>query len=278
MSSQLNDTHIWDALRNKVVSKKGGWRIGEAVYNHGYDMMNELVGHRSYFQVLVLNVTGKLPSESVAKWLEAGFICLSWPDPRIWCNQIGALAGTIKASCPSAVAGGILAADSRMYGSGTMKACIDFIKKARVQQLEGMSIDAIVECELAARSKLLKSKPVIVGYSRPIASGDERVSAMQRVGQQLGFVPGSHEQIAIDIHNYLNTHHNEGFNVAGYMAAVLSDLGYDGKNVERLFSSWVQSGVHACYAEAADNTELSFLPLRCSDIKYTGPAKRKITQ
>lgn len=278
MKSQKPLNNFWLNNVGKITSYKGGWRIGEAVYNHGYKMMQELVGKKTYFQVLVLNTIGKMPSESFSKWLEASFICLSWPDPRIWCNQIGALAGTIGASCPSAIAGGILAADSRMYGAGTMKACMDFIYKAGEQQRSGYSVSQIVEAELDERSKVLSSKPVIVGYSRPIASGDERVSAMIRVGESLGLVNGEHEKLCIEIHNYLDTHHQEGLNVAGYCAAVLADNGYSPIEVERLFSSWVQSGVHACFAEAADNRRLSFLPLRCSDIDYRGPEIRELPE
>lgn len=274
--SSKNKTQYWDQRHNKIISRKGGWRIGEAVYNHGLNMMDELVGHKSYFQVLVLNTTGKLPDEVFSKWIEASFICLSWPDPRIWCNQIGALAGTLKASCPSAVAAGILAADSRMYGAGTMKACMDFIYRAGIQRHEGKSVAQIVEDELLRRSKELKSKPVIVGYSRPIASGDERVSAMSRVGSDLGIEPGHHEQLAIEIHNYLDQNHSEGFNVAGYCAAVLADNDYTSIEVERLYSSWVQSGVHACFSESADNKPLGFLPLKCNDIDYRGPAPRPL--
>lgn len=267
---------FWDERNKKIVSKKGGWRIGEAVYNHGYKMMQDLVGESSYFQVLVLNVTGRLPNKAFSDWIEASFICLSWPDPRIWCNQIGALAGTMRASCPSAVAGGILAADSRMYGAGTMKACMDFIYKAGELKSNGMSVSEIVENELSERAKVLKSKPVIVGYSRPIASGDERVVAMIEVGKKLGVNKGHHEDLSLNIHNYLDEYHNEGLNVAGYCAAVLADHHYSAIEVERLYTTWVHSGVHACYVEAADEAPLRFLPLKCSDIKYTGPEKREL--
>lgn len=270
--------HKWDLLRQRIVSEKGGWVIGDAVYNHGYKMMQELVGSATYFQVLVLNVTGRLPDAKFSEWLEASFICLSWPDPRIWCNQIGALAGTIRASCPSAVAGGILAADSRMYGAGTMKACMQFIYRAGEQAKSGMQVSEIVEQELQSRKKQLKSKAVIVGYSRPIASGDERVTAMQRVGVQLGYKPSHHEKLAIGIHNELDANYDDGMNVAGYCAAVLADFGYTPTEVERLFATWVHSGVHACYSEAADNEELTFLPMRCEDIQYDGPAKRKLVR
>lgn len=271
-----DSVQLWDNLRHRIESNKGGWVIGDDVYNHGYKMMQDLVGSASFFQVLTLNTLGELPDEKFAKWLEASFICLSWPDPRIWCNQIGALAGTIRASCPSAVAGGILAADSRMYGPGTLKSCMEFILKAAQQYRNGTSVDEIIQLELALKTKQLKSKPVISGYARPIASGDERVTAMQKVGKALGYKVLEHESIAIQIHNQLNDKYDDGMNVAGYCAAVLADIGLSPISVERLYSTWVHSGVHACYAETADKPPLTFLPLRCEDIHYKGPAKRTL--
>ena len=66
---------------------------------------------------MILIIIGRLVDKRLADWVEAGFLCVSWPDSRIWCNQIGALAGSLKTSPVSATMAGVLAADSRMYGS-----------------------------------------------------------------------------------------------------------------------------------------------------------------
>lgn len=86
----------WDDQRGKIKSKKGGWRVGKKVECHGLDLMEEVVGKLSYMQVVILNATGKLVSKELAEWFEAVHICLSWPDPRIWCNRIGALGGALE--------------------------------------------------------------------------------------------------------------------------------------------------------------------------------------
>jgi citrate synthase len=274
----LSRQAFWDYYRGKIRTKKGGWRIGRAIYNHGYSMMDDLVGKKSYFQVLVLNATGRLPERRIADWLEALFICLSWSDPRIWCNQLGSLGGTMRATPPASIAAGILAADSRMYASGVIPACCRFIRKAREMQLAGASVADIVAGELSQKSGIFQhSKPVISGYARPIATGDERVVAMRRVGQDLGFEPGPHELLALAIHDELYQHYSEGINVAGYCVAVLCDLGFSDKEQYLLFSTWVHSGIHACYAEAAERPAEAFLPLRCDDIEYCGVSPRPLT-
>lgn len=272
----MNKTELWDSYRGVIRSRKGGWRIGTAVLNHGYSMMDDLVGKTSYFQVLVLNCCGRLPDRPLADWLEALFICLSWPDPRIWCNQIGALGASMRTEPAAAVTAGVLAADSRMYAAGVIPACCDFMLRARAEQLSGKSIETIINEELERKRLHSKSKPVLSGYARPIATGDERVVAMRRVGANLGFEPGVHEQLALAIHADLLANHNEAINVAGYCVAVLLDHGFTISEQNLLFSTWVHSGVHACYADALTKPAGTFLPMRCSDIDYRGPRHRPL--
>lgn len=271
----MDDTAFWDAHRQVLRTRKGGWVIGEAVYNHGFSMMDDLVGSHSFFQVLMLNVTGRLPEKRLADWLEACFICLSWPDARIWCNQIGALAGTARTSPVAAVSAGMLAADSRLYGPGVLEAAVDFIVSALVQQRQGATAESIVAEALAAFRG--KGKAVIVGYARPIATGDERVVAMERVSRELGFDHGAHLALAFAVDAVLQREQAESMNLAGYVAAFLSDQGYSREEIYRLHSAWVNSGVHACYAEARDREADAFLPLRCDDIEYKGTPPRELT-
>lgn len=270
----MADTAFWDMRRGAFHTRKGGWVIGEAVYNHGYSMMEDLVGKCSYFQVLVLNVVGRLPERRLADWLEASFICLSWPDPRIWCNQIGSLAGTARATPVAAVGAGVLAADSRLYGPGVLEAAGEFIVGALRLRHDGHSVADIVTAALAASGS---RKPVIVGYARPIATGDERVEAMERVSRDLGYAAGPHLALAFDIDALLQREHGEGINLAGYVAAFLADRGYVAREIYRLYSAWVMSGVHACYAEARDRPAEAFLPLRCDDIDYRGTPPRELS-
>lgn len=268
----------WQENRNKIKTNRGGWRIGEAIYNCGYSMMDDLVGKKSFFQTLILNVTRKMPSKALAAWFEASFICLSWPDSRIWCNQNGALIGSTRGSPVAGVAAGILSADSRMYGPGSIAGGAEFIVRALKWQKEGLTPLEIIKKELAATHTKPGNKPVIVGYARPIATGDERVEAMEKVTKSLGFEEGEHLKLAFEIHSTLATHYQENMNYVGYVTAFLIDQGFQPKDIYRIYSTWVHSGVHACFAEANDKGAGEFLPLACDDINYTGVAPRKIPQ
>ena len=266
-------TALWDKHRAKIYSKRGGWRIGKGVYNCGYDMMNDLVGEKSYMQVVVLNAVGRLPERKLANWLEAAFICLSWPDPRIWCNQIGALNGTMQASVVSATVAGILAADSRRYGSKPLIDGATFIQNALVGNNKGLSVTKIISNECAKYG----GRPFITGYARPIAKGDERVEAMERVTKNLGFSIGSHLQLAYKIEAELKEKFSEGMNINGYASAFLSDNGFSPMEIYQMCAIVVNSGVTACYMDAYDRPAGAFLPLQCEDIDYQGKPARGLS-
>jgi citrate synthase len=263
---------LWDESRGKIQSKKGGWVVGKGIFNHGYSMMDDLVGKSSYMQVLVLNATGRLPERAVADWFDAIHICLSWPDPRIWCNQVGALGGTMRASVVASTTAGVLAADAKAYGIKPLVPGVRFIQTALHDFKRGLSVDEIIRNECAK----FRGKPNIMGYARPLAKGDERIVAMERVQKSLGLPIGPHQQLAEKIEQILLNDFDESMNINGYMSAFLSDLGYTAEEVYRIFAVLVTSGVTACYADTRDKVPDTFLPLRCTDIEYTGKLPRPV--
>ena len=273
MSSNNNRTsNYWDQQRNTIFSRKGGWRVGKAIYSHGYSLMDDLVGEASYFQVYLMNVIGFLPEKRLANWVEAVHICMSWPDPRIWCNHIGALGGTAQTEVVSATVAGVLAADSTMYGSRPLLYGVDFIQKAQKKAEQGFSVREIVDQEISAH----RGKVKITGYARPLATGDERVIAMKEVTEKLGFSNGKHLSLAFEIEDYLYTEHQETMNINGYVSAFLSDHGFTAKQIYGIFSLCVMSGVTACFIEEEDKPAGSFLPLKCDDIEYQGKPAREL--
>ncbi|MCP4109599.1 MAG: hypothetical protein GY749_29440 [Desulfobacteraceae bacterium] len=272
--NEKTDTTFWDKRRGKLHSRKGGWVIGEAVYSHGYSMMDDLVGRKSYIHTLLLNITGRMPEQRLADWFEAVFSCMSFPEPRLWCNQMGSLAGTMRTSPIAASTAGILASDSSLYGPGSLPACTDFIISAMAEKRSGKSAEEIVD-EYPRLTPYIP--PAISGYSRPIATGDERVTAMERVTKQLGFETGEHLALAYEIEEVLVRKYNEGMNLGGYCAPFYCDQGISRDEQYRIASVVVNAGVLACYVEAFDdNPPESFFPIRCDDMDYQGKPPRPV--
>lgn len=262
---------FWNRNRGHIYSNKGGWTLGEGISNQGYSMLDDLVGKASFFQVLMLNVTGKLPDARLAQWMEAAFICLSWPDPRIWCNKIGALGGDARVAPIAAICAGIMASDSKVYGPGTVLDTLHFISAARSASLAGHSV-----CEFIESQARIKGRLMVPGFARPIATGDERVAAMQDVAEKLGFVDGVHLGVSYEIESYLVQQYGESLNLAGYLAAFWLDQGLDHYQGYIVFSLCVNGGIHACYTEYRDKSAGSFLPLKCNDIDYVGVPERPV--
>jgi hypothetical protein len=273
-AAEASPHDLWDQARGIVRSRAGGWRPGKGVYCRGFDLLNDLAGKASYFQVVVLNATGRLPERRLADWLEASHICMSYPDSRIWCNQIGALAGAVRAPVLAATTAGALAADSRAYGVRPLLESIPFLQRALEQTKAGASAREIVAKAPAGRN----GKPHIMGFARPIANGDERIPVLESFARSLGFTVGEHLALAYEIERVMLDEHGESMNLNAYAAAFLCDQGFTADEVCAIFAMLVASGVTACYVDAAARPAETFLPLRCDDIEYQGPAPRPLPE
>ncbi len=259
--------NIWEKNRGVVRTTKGGWKAGQGIFCHGLNLMEDVVGKKSYMQLVVLNATGRLIDRPLGNWFDAIHICLSWPDPRIWCNTIGALGGSVRVSPVAATMAGTLTADSRAYGIKPLVEGLDFIQRALSWSHDGMSAADIIDKECQAHGGKLH----VMGYARPIAKGDERVVAMEAYAQELGFHErGVHLKLAYDIESCLLSSHNESMNIVGYMSAFLSDFNFTSQEVYRIFATWVSSGVTACYQDTVEKPENTFMPMQCNDINYVG--------
>jgi hypothetical protein len=271
---EKDDTTAWDRNRGTIRTRKGGFVISRGtVHSHGYNLLDDLMGHISYFQLLILNATGRLPERPLADWLETSFFCISYPDARIWCNHIGSLAGTLQATPIAAGCAGLLATDSRLYGPLAVVNSARFITAARALERKGVAVEEIVET-------LPRRKPdgslMVPGFNRPVASGDERIPLLENLTAQLGFTPGAHLRLAYAIEAVLSEKYNESLNSGGYRAAFLSDQGFSVREIYRVLNVYMNAGITACYAEAADRPGECFFPLRCEDIDYQGHPPRDL--
>ena len=265
----MSDTRFWDARHGRILSRKGGWQIGRGIRVQGFSLLDDLVGKHGFFELLFLHVTGKLPERRLAHWIEGSFMCLSFPDPRIWCNQVGALAGSARCLPTAAISAGVMASESALYGPGATRLACLFLLETRAALVAGESLERFM-----SRRTTRAGRVRAPGFSRPIASGDDRVEALARLSRDLGFEDGEHLQLAWRIDGWLRERGDNALNMLGYVAAFLLDRGMDIEHGQRLYSLCVNAGVHACYAEAADEPAGAFLPLACADIEYIGVGAR----
>jgi hypothetical protein len=271
MLRPADDVQRWEQLRGVIRSSKGGWLMGKGVTNHGYSQLGDLVPNASYFQVLILNIVGWLPELRLAQWAEAVFICCSWPDPRIWCNQIAALGGAARVSAVSAVCAGSMSGDSANHGPGSVAATGRFLIKALEAVRSGQSVEEFVESQAIVKGRLLAP-----GFVRPLAHGDDRVTVLLQLAEELGYECGPYQELVFSMHDYLQERCGESLNMGGFCIAFMLDQGFPLVQTERIITLVFSGGLHACYAEYRDLPPDSYLPLRCDDIDYVGVPERPV--
>lgn len=268
----LNHNYWWQR-HNKIVSNAGGWRGGEDVDCQGYSLINDLIGNVSYMQLHILNCTGKLLPKNQADWIEINFMGLSYPDSRIWCNQISALAADNIGSPAAALCGAVLGAESRAYGgSKTSQSGMEQLKKLYDAYKKDDDFAQILQ-----NWPTRNNKPMIMGFARPVDKADERLAPYQQWQEKLHIPVGKYVTFAMTLSDYLFQHYQLAINSGGYSSAFLLDCGFTPQQGYLIKTAAVASGALACYvAHSQDNKAHSFIPLTCNDISYSGPKKRSI--
>jgi citrate synthase len=99
---------------------------------------------------------------------------------------------------------------------------------------------------------------------------------MESVAEELGFENGEHLSLAYEIEQFLLTKFDESMNINGYMSAFLSDQYFSPQEIYNICAVLVTSGVTACYVDNFQRPPETFLPMRCDDITYQGPAARPV--
>jgi hypothetical protein len=272
--SPRSDLRFWDAQRGVIRSRKGGWTVGKDVVLHGQSLFHDLMGKASWFQVWLLAITGRVIERPIAEYCETFWMTMSFPDSRIWCNQVSALAGTMKCSPVAGVSSGTLTSDSLQYAAWAISLSAEQLSNAlRLSGEPGFSAETFLE----GRSKDAANRPLMPGYGRPVASGDERVAVLLRLLRESGISMGAHLKVAFTLHECLHAKYGEQINAGGFMAAFLLDQGLTPTQIYQFFSMAVQAGSLACYMDAMERPGESFLPMRCDDVDYRGAPPRSIS-
>lgn len=273
MTMSVTDTTFWDERRRHIRTRIGQWLGGRDVRVGNRWLLRDLLAELSVTQLAVLNITGRLIDKRLGTWLEKTVFFTSYPDHRIWCNQLGALAGNGKTSPVAATAAGILAADSKAYGSKVQYLTVQSLADLQADYAAGVSL-----VELVARFPLRNGVPSISGFARPVKVLDERLEPMRRFSAELGFVPGVYVTFVETLAEHLRRHHQADMNAAAYACAFLMDQGFSAMEVYRIRTADVLSGVLACYGDLYDSPAHAFLPQTCTDVQYQGVARRPVPQ
>ena len=261
---------IFSDCRDNVPNSYGGWSIGGESLLHGYSIQRELVGKLSWMQSMIFSATGKVPPENHAHLIEAMFIVTSYPDPRLWCNRVAALAGTARVPAMSALSVGIASSEARLYNGQATYAATSIIKKAKLILDDGGE-EALENYIIST----LKRDRHIPGFGRPLTSKEERIEPVEIEAKKLGVEAGDYLATMRLIEGALRRFRLT-LNYAGYAGARLLDMGFNQNEILVIITLCLYNGMIPCYLDSYKNDPNTFLPIACEDILYEGVEEREL--
>jgi hypothetical protein len=252
----------------RVRSRMGACFVGSHAVFRGKDIHAELAD-LEWIDLFLFGITGRRFSRAQLRLMQTFWTYTSYPDARIWNNRVAALAGTARSTGNLGIAAALAVSEAEIYGRGIDIRAIDFMLRARAEQVAGKELGPWVSAELSAHRSL-------AGYGRPIASGDERIEPILKLARSLGLAEGPHLKLAYEVEAYLLAgRYRLHMNYAAVVAALVADIGLSPREYYLFLFPTFLAGMMPCYLEASERKEGTLLPLPCDAIAYLGEPKRK---
>ncbi|NRD74091.1 hypothetical protein HQQ94_12760 [Shewanella sp. VB17] len=282
---QADPPHTLAAWEENWTTELGAWYPGERVVFRGQDMHKDLAA-LPWMGLLLYGITGKVPNSRQIRLFDGIWaLAASFPDPRLWNNRIGALAGTARSSTTLGVGAGIAVSEAVIYGYQPLMAAMESLLAISHQlQQEQMSLRDILQKKLTAQHASLtkpasgknRSVAQLPGYGRPIAARDERIEPLMTLAAELGFDKGPMLTLAFTIEQTLaDMGQTLQMNVVGLMAGFSADQGLTPREHYEYGVLCFSAGILHCAIDAAKHPAAAFFPLRCTRIHYIGPTSRQ---
>ena len=105
-----------DTWEKQWTTDMGFYVPSERAVLRGRDLFSEL-NALSWMALLIYGVTGRMPDSKQVALLNAIWtLVTSYPDPRLWNNRIGTLAGVSRSTAALGISAGIAVSEAVVYG------------------------------------------------------------------------------------------------------------------------------------------------------------------
>jgi len=124
----------------------------------------------------------------------------------------------------------------------------------------------------------LKQHKRILGYGRPVAAlqVDERIPAVLACMEREQVEQGSYLRLAFEIERgLLALGRRLPMNYAAMVVAIPLDMGFSPRECYLFVQPSFMAGMPPCYLEATERPEGATFVLRCSQVHYEGPGRRR---
>lgn len=232
----------------------------------GYDIV-ELMGRKSFADVVYLILKGELPSEAEARMMDA--ILTSSVDHGVTPPSSLASRTVISGGNPlnAAVAGGILTIGDT-HG-GAIEQCARILQQWAAKEGDTREIAAMLLEDLNSKNRRMP------GFGHRLHKTDPRTVRLFGMADELNF-SGKHQKLAREIESiFAEKGKALPINVDGAIGAVISDMGFDWRLGKGFFIISRAVGLVA-HAHEELTREKPMRKLGISDYEYDGPPARKI--
>lgn len=251
----------------RIYSTRGGILKGTPTFM-GLDTNKELAEEYIPVRALLLGLLGRDPSAQEIAIINK-VICLNlYPDIRIWTMRTGALSISNGAPFSSAYAASLAAVNSKIYGVQPLLDCAEMLRAYDPEEGLKPFVD-----------RLRSERSIIPGYGRPLIPGpDERVIRLEELLRKEQWTPGKSYKLLKEIEFILQQDKGLYINYAGAVAALLADppFNLDRKSMEVITMEMVHLPLLFSIVDIGQHhpKDAPLLPLKISDINYTGRSKR----
>lgn len=235
------------------------WVEAEKITLRGHSV-EDLIGNRSYGEVLYLLLLGKLPTANQAKMLEAIIVSVIDHGVKPPSTIATVTVANTGASLNSAVAAGILSINK--YHGGAIEDAMSAISEA-VKLQEGNRLDTIQAAEKTVADYKEKGKR-ISGFGHRFHAGDPRTIRLFELAKELG-VAGKFVEQAEALEKVLSEKLGKHLpiNADGAIAALLCEMEFPPKIANGIFMIARTAGLVAHAVEEQENNP----PMRTVDVE-----------
>lgn len=248
----------------------GGVRI------RGY-ALTELMAKASFAEVLYLSLRGELPGRAAARLIDAILVSAVDHGPNAPSIHVARAAASCGVPLATAVATGIASIGTNHGGAG--EACARLLQEALADAGEARGEADLEKIAAKIVARALGSGTNLPGFGhRVYKESDPRAEALFDLAKELGLY-GDHSRLAVHVAAAIGAAKGKrlALNIDGAQAALLSDLGFQWRQVMSLFIVGRSLGLCAhVEEELASARPLGYIKAAPAAAEYSGPPSRSM--
>ena len=233
----------------------------------GYDLI-ELIGGRSYGDVVYLLLSGELPRGNEGRMIEACLVAAS--EHSVVAPSVAAARFVASSGVPlqAAVAAGVTALGDHHGGA------VDACARALLDASETGKPEPEAVLEVAERHKAEKQR--LPGFGHVVHDPDPRAGRLLEVAEELGFrgrwcaLAGAFESVTQEVFG-----RELRMNIDGALAAILLELGLDWR-LGKAFYVIARAPGFVAHAFEEQSRERPYRDVGWGNVSYDGPEDRPL--